>query len=287
MTKPPKVFIVILNHNGKAAVQKCLTSVFKTNYSNFEVVLVDNGSVDGSLEMARTNFSKANFIKNTENLGCAAGNNVGIRFSLERMADYVLVLNGDMEVDKDFLGRLVSVAEKDEKAGVLSPIVFGASDRHIEFSGGKIDWFGMKLVKRKRLLTEDFYESEFVTSRGMLVKAAVFKKIGLFDEDFFLYWEDVDFGFRARKAGFKNMVVPTSWVYHLEKSEKNQKSQLYWQIVSGLIFFKKNIGIWMRPWFDGRVKVKKVQSWLGVKFRRDETALITRKAYVDFKSAKF
>ncbi|MDZ4385549.1 MAG: glycosyltransferase, partial [Candidatus Moranbacteria bacterium] len=79
MMNYPKVFIVILNHNSKATVQKCLTSVFKLNYPNFEVVFVDNDSNDGSLELAKTNFSKANFIKNAENLGCAAGNNIGIR----------------------------------------------------------------------------------------------------------------------------------------------------------------------------------------------------------------
>ena len=108
----PKVFIIILNYNGQDVIKKCLASVFKNEYADFEVVVVDNNSTDGSLEAAKNNFSKAHFIKNEANLGFSAGNNVGIRFALERMAKYVLLLNNDTEVEKDFLEKLVAVAEE-------------------------------------------------------------------------------------------------------------------------------------------------------------------------------
>ncbi|MDP1619539.1 MAG: glycosyltransferase family 2 protein, partial [bacterium] len=254
----PKVFIVILNHNSKATVQKCLTSVFKLNYPNFEVVFVDNDSNDGSLELAKTNFSKANFIKNAENLGCAAGNNIGIRFSLERMAEYVLLLDSATEVDKDCLIRLIEVAGHDEKIGLLSPIIFEGDAASVCFSGGKINWFEMGLEYAKKIQTEDFYESEFITGRGMLVKAGVFKKVGLFDEDFFLCWGDVDLSFRAGKAGFRSVMVSASWIYHLKKNRKCAENEAYWTVISGLVFFKKNIKTWMKPWIIGYVGAKKI-----------------------------
>jgi GT2 family glycosyltransferase len=117
----------------------------------------------------------------------------------------------------------------------------------------------------------------------MLVRADVFKKIGLFDEDFFLYWEDADFSFRADKAGFVNMVVAASWVYHFEQSKKYHANKAYWLVVSGLIFFKKNTSFWLRPWIRLYLVGRKIKNWRDNKFRRTETAVMVKKAYADFK----
>lgn len=284
MKKYPKVFIVILNYNGKDVIKKCLTSVFKIDYPNFEVVFVDNNSTDGSLELVKSNFSKANFIKNEENLGYASGNNIGIRFSLERMAEYVLVLNNDTEVEKDFLTKLIEVAEEDEKIGITSPVIMDGNTKQIWFSGGKIDWLKMKTLHLQNVHTEAYFESDFITGCSMLVKAEVFKKIGLFDEDFFLYWEDADFSLRSKKAGFKNIVVSASWIYHFEKSEGQKKAKTYWLVVSGLIFFQKNAPALMRPWINTYLVGRKIKNWLDVKFSRNELAETVKKAYDDYES---
>lgn len=285
MMNYPKVFIIILNYNGKAVIKNCLSSVFKLAYPNFEVVLVDNNSTDGSLEMAKATFSKINFIKNEENLGFAVGNNVGIRFALERMADFVLVLNNDTEVDKDFLTKLIDVAQLDETISLLSPVIFNGHTKQVWFSGGKINWLKMRTEHVKTAQTEDYYPSSFITGCSMLVRAEVFKKIGLFDEDFFLYWEDADFSLRAVKAGFKNMIVAASWVYHFEQSEKHKKSKTYWLVVSGLIFFKKNTPLWLRPWIKLYLAGRKIKNWRDNKFKKNETAVMVKKAYVDFKNS--
>lgn len=279
----PKVFILILNYNGKKVIQKCLTSVFKNNYPNFEVVVVDNNSTDGSLELAKANFSKAIFIKNEENLGFAAGNNVGIRFALEKMADFVLTLNNDTEVAPDFLTKLIDITKKDEKIRVLSPVIFKNKTEQIWFSGGKIKWLKMRVDHMQKIMTADFYESEFITGCSMLIGAEVFKKIGLFDEDLFLYWEDADFSFRARKAGFKSGIVSASQVYHYESSERYKENKIYWLVISGLMFFKKNTPIWMRPWMKIYLRSRKIKNWLDVKFKRNDLALTVQKAYKDFK----
>ncbi|MDO8240570.1 MAG: glycosyltransferase family 2 protein [Candidatus Moranbacteria bacterium] len=284
MTNYPKVFVIILNYNGKDVIKKCLTSVFKLDYPNLEVVLVDNNSADGSLEMAKAAFSKINFIKNEENLGFGAGNNIGIRFALERMADFVLLLNNDTEVDKDFLTKLIEVAQADEKIGVLSPVIFDGNSKQIWFAGGKIDWLRMRTRHLQKAQTEDYYDSDFITGCSMLVRAEVFKQIGLLDEDFFLYWEDADFSVRVKKAGFKNVVVSGSWIYHFEKSEQAKSNKIYWLVISGLIFFKKNTPFWLKPWIKTYVASRKIKNWLDVMLKKQEMALTVQKAYKDYQS---
>lgn len=281
----PKVFIVILNYNGKDVFKKCLLSVFKNDYPNFEVVLVDNNSTDGSFELAKADFSKATFIKNQENLGFSAGNNMGIRFALERMADYVLLLNNDTEVEKDFLTRLIAVGEKNPKIGILSPLIFNGKTRDIWFSGGSINWLRMKSAHKKTENTTDISNSQFITGCAMLVKKEVFKKVGLLDEDYFLYWEDADISLRASKAGFKEAVVSSSRIYHFEKSEENKENKTYWLVISGLIFFKKNAPAYLKPWIRSYLFLRKSKNYADVLIGKNKLAPSVRRAYKDFKNA--
>lgn len=283
MSSCPKIFIVILNYNGKDVIKNCLTSVFKNDYPNFEVVVVDNNSSDGSFETAKTGFSKATFIKNGENLGYSAGNNVGIRFALERMADYVLLLNNDTEVEKDFLTKLADVAEKNEKNGIVSPVIFNGHTRQVWFSGGEISWLTMKAVHTQKTLDKNYYETGFATGCAMLVRTAVFKEVGLLDEDYFLYWEDADFSWRAKKAGFKIIVVAGSWVYHFEKSKAKLKQKTYWLVISGLIFFQKHTPLLLRPWIKFYVLLRKLKNKADLKKGSNEMAETVRKAYADYK----
>jgi GT2 family glycosyltransferase len=121
----------------------------------------------------------------------------------------------------------------------------------------------------------------------MLVRAAVFKEIGLLDEDYFLYWEDADFSIRARRAGFKNIVVTGAWVYHFEKSEQEKKNKTYWLVVSGLIFFKKNAPVIAGPWLWVYIILRRTKNWLDVVLKRNELAPTVQRAYRDFKKVKF
>jgi GT2 family glycosyltransferase len=287
MKKHPKVFIVILNYNGLEVLKKCLTSVFKIDYPNWEIVLVDNNSSDGSLEMAKTNFSKAIFIKNEENLGFAAGNNVGIKFALERAADFILILNSDVEVEKNFLTQLIDTVAENEKIGLASPVIFDGRTKEIWFSGGHIDWWRVKTVHEKNIQTERFFNSSFITGCAMLIRAAVFKKIGLLDEDFFLYWEDADFSLKSRKVDFQNVVVSSSWIYHWEKSRANPENKTYWLVVSGLIFFRKNANWLLKIWGWFYLILRRTKNRWDVKFKKDKISLVVQKAYRDFKNAQF
>jgi GT2 family glycosyltransferase len=181
---------------------------------------VDNASADGSFEGARKKFPQAFFVKNSKNIGFAAGNNIGIRLSLQKGAEYVLLLNNDTLVKPDFLGKLIDVFKKTPRAGIASPIILDKKGK-VWFSGGRIDWLRMRTVHLGKVFSKNPYHSQFITGCAICVKKEVFRKIGLLDEDFFLYYEDADFSLRARKTGFENIVVPSSRITHLERSREN------------------------------------------------------------------
>jgi hypothetical protein len=282
----PKVNIVVLNYNGKDCLKKCLTSLFSVDYPNFEVVVVDNNSQDGSLEMARLAFSRATFIKNEQNLGFSAGNNVGIKYSLEKMADFVLLLNNDTVVKKDFLKQLIKSAKVNTMAGIFSPLIFSGDGKAVWFSGGKIDWWRMKALNLRDNLINDFPSSDFISGCAMLVRAEVFKKIGLLDEDFFLYWEDADFSVRAKKVGFALLVVADAQINHLEKSEEKKEKKVYWLVLSGLLFFKKNTPKHLKPWIFIYTFLRRLKNWNDVRKKQTGINLAVQKAYRDFKLAK-
>jgi len=282
MKKDPKVFIIILNYNGKGYLTETLSSVFRLDYPNFEVIVVDNNSIDGSLEIAKSRFSKVVFIKNNQNLGFAAGNNIGIKYALERAADYILLLNNDTQVKNDFLILLIKAMEGDKKIGISSPLIFKNNISQVWFSGGKINWLKMKTLHKKEKLQEDYFGSDFISGCAMLIKSKVFKKVGLLDKDYFLYWEDVDFSIKTKKAGYKLLVSPRSQIYHFEKSENQKNNKTYWLVISGLLFFKKNTPFYLKPWIFIYILARKIKNQLDVHFYEKEIALIVQKAYHDF-----
>ncbi|MDR3558848.1 MAG: glycosyltransferase family 2 protein [Candidatus Pacebacteria bacterium] len=279
----PKVFIVVLNYNGGQDLERCLASLLSLNYPSFEAVVVDNNSDDGSFERAKGLFPRAAFIRNDQNVGFSAGNNVGIKYALERGARYVLLLNNDTLVEKNFLSRLVEAVEKDPKIGLASPLIFGANNETVWFSGGKIDWWRMRAVQCREKLEKDSFSSDFISGCAMLIKTEVFKKVGLLDEDYFLYYEDTDFSLRTKRAGYKLAVVSESRIFHLEKSEQNKKNKTYWLVLSGLIFFQKNSRWWQWPYIYLYVAGRRIKNIIDVKKEKGELALAVGKAYLDFK----
>lgn len=277
----PKVFVIVLNYNGREFIKACLNSVFKMSYPAFEVVVVDNNSRDGSLELARSLFSRVHFIKNEENVGFAAGNNVGIKFALERGASWVLMLNQDTEVEKNLLERLVKAGERDEKTGILSPLVYWGDSPAVWFSGGKISWLRMRSLHSRNKIYSINYKCDFVSGCSMMVKKEVFAKAGLLDEDFFLYWEDADFCYRARKAGFNLAVVPDTSIKHFEKNAEPSGNKIYWLVLSGLMFFQKNATVYQKLWIRPYVIMRRIKNWLDIKRGKEEAGYV-QKAYRDY-----
>lgn len=269
----PKIFVIILNYNGKDVLRNCLDSVYKDKYQNKEVVVVDNNSEDDSFTEARKVFSKFHFIQNNKNIGFAAGNNIAIKWALEKMADYVLLLNNDALLGEDTLDKLVIEAQKDKKCGILSPVIYDEKGR-VWFAGGKINWLKMRAEHQN-----NYKKTDFITGCAMFISKDVFKKIGLLDDKYFLYYEDTDFSYRAKKAGFNLKIVTDAKVYHLEKSASSN-NKLYYLVLSGIKFFRKNSGFFMRIYIEIYLLIRKIKNLIDLKkFPNDQSKKIVKKAY--------
>lgn len=277
----PKVFILVLNYNGKATLKQCLQSVYQLNYPDFEVVVIDNNSKDGSLEEVKSLYSRAHFIKNDSNLGFAAGNNVGIRFALEKGADYVWLVNNDAKVEKDSLTKLIDAGEQHPQSGILSPLIIHSETKNIWFGKGVIDWKSMKTLHVSPPTLLQSFTSEYICGCAMLIKKEVFKKIGLLNERYFLYYEDADFSVKASRAGFELWIIPTAHTLHAESSVGNPE-KTYWLVVSGLQFFHDNTPAPLKPWILFYVQLRRVKNYFDCASGKNIEAKEVARAYRDY-----
>jgi len=273
----PKVFIIILNWNNWQDTLECLKSLKNLDYPNYEVVVVDNGSTDDSVKQIinATRKDLVALIETGKNLGFSGGNNVGIKYALEHGADYALILNNDTVVESNFLKKLVEVGESDENIGVLGPRINYIEPKDVVwFNGGKFSWplkYNYHLDFRKKegeLKNFKPREVDFITGAAMFVKRSVFDKIGLLDERFFLYFEDMDFCLRAKSAGFKSVVVPEAKIYHkVSASVSKLKNPVIWyyHVRNYLLLVKNTKGpalnlftqLWA-AWMYGKQIVKQI-----------------------------
>ncbi|HWP83428.1 MAG TPA: glycosyltransferase family 2 protein [Bacteroidota bacterium] len=216
----PLVYVILVNWNGKADTLECLSSLQKVHYSNARVLVVDNASSDGSVEAFRSQFPSVELIENSVNVRFAGGNNVGIRHALERGAEYVLVLNNDTVVDAMVLDELIRTAESDPSIGMVgAKVLYYTDPQRIWFAGGRIHWWSgwiahegiREMDRRQHDIVKDV---DYLTGCCILAKREVIEEIGLFDERFFMYGEDVDWCLRARRAGYRLVFQPKAKVWH-------------------------------------------------------------------------
>lgn len=210
-----KIFAVVLSYNGGTLVIDCLKKLLMTGV---EVIVIDNASKDGSLKEIKKIKRVSKIIANDDNLGFAKGCNQGIKFALKKKADFVLLLNQDALVEKDFLGPLKEGLEKNKKLGAAASIIKHRRNKRTFYDfGGQISSFTKQAVHDKRTSLKNNrkpVERDFVSGCCLLVKKEVFEKTGFFDEDFFLYFEDVDFCYRMKEKGFRIQVFPQSVIFH-------------------------------------------------------------------------
>jgi len=212
MKSDPKVSVIIVNWNGKRLLRDCLNSIERTEYSNFDVVVVDNGSNDGSVEMIRNEFQWVDIILNEANLGFVKANNIGIKHALKKGADYVFWLNNDTKIlDKNWLKSLVQVAESDSRIGIVGcKLVFPSGK--VQSAGGYLDCRSFHhYTDGNRTAKVDY-----VVGAAFLVKREVINKIGLIDEEFSPgNFEELDYCMRARAAGYWTVYTPRVVIVHI------------------------------------------------------------------------
>jgi len=218
--KYPLISIVILNYNGKDFVEQCLKSVLNADYPNFEVILVDNASTDGSPKLVKKVFGsdpRLKVIQNNKNLGFAEGNNIGVKIA---KGDYIVFLNNDTEVDPDWIEELVGGIKSDSTIGIAQSKLLSLSNRKtIDCTGGFIDHYGWSHRrgegKEDRQQCNRVDEIFYAVGAAMAIKRDVLSKTGVFDSRYFIYFEDVDLCWRVWLSGYRVVFVPTSIVFHM------------------------------------------------------------------------
>ncbi|MDD3986076.1 MAG: glycosyltransferase family 2 protein [Methanobacterium sp.] len=287
-----KVSIIILNWKGWEDTIECLESLYQINYPNYNVIIVDNGSQNESVEMIKDyasgklsvesdffEYNKSNkpikiweystnelksldinnvdfnsldsnnnliLIKNDVNSGFSEGNNIGINFSLQFLnIDYILLLNNDTVVDKNFLNELVKFADTNNEAGIVGPGVYHYN------KPGKIDNIGYNVnicngrISSPIVNLEEIPSSnislDYVVGCGLLIKKSVINDIGLLDKKYFLYYEDVDWCLRAKKQGHEVFYVPQAKIWHkISSLERRSISLYYYGNRNSFLLIKKN-----------------------------------------------
>ncbi|MBI2011858.1 glycosyltransferase family 2 protein [Candidatus Daviesbacteria bacterium] len=216
--------VIIPNWNGLEFIKNCLNSLKTQTFKTFEIIVVDNGSTDGSVDFIKKNYPYIIIIELKKNTGFAFAVNRGIEKS---RGEYVILLNNDTEVDKFCIGKLVEIAKKYPQVSFIAAKILNYYKRNIlDSTGDYIDEVGHadnigrgeKDSKKYSIAGPIF----LATAGGCLIKKEAFKKVGLLDEDYFMYFEDVDWCFRAQLLGLKGWYEPKAIIYHINKASANR-----------------------------------------------------------------
>jgi hypothetical protein len=230
MDKEPLISIVVLNYNAGDLLLNCVESLKKSLYQNFEILIVDNISSDGSQTRCKKKFPDIKLIQNEKNLGYCGGNNIGIR---EAKGDFIVILNPDTVVDTDWLEELIS-AYKKFGDGLYQPKILSLNeDNIIQSTGNMFHVFGFGFARNKGNKNSEKNEAiekiGYASGTCLFTTRKVLDKVGLLDEFLFLYHDDLDLGWRAAQMGINSYYVPKSKIFHVESySLKWSSKKFYW-----------------------------------------------------------
>ncbi len=219
----PSVYIIILSYNGGRWLEPCISSVLATEYPNLEIILVDNSSVDKSIELVRYQYPQITVILNNQNNGFSEGNNIGIRAALSAGADYVVLLNQDTKVTPHWLKELIRVGENDERIGILGSVQLNYDDD--EFNSWTLDAMRENIDELKDP-TRLWIPVGWVEGACFAIKRQVLEKIGLLDPIYFAFYEEIDFCRRASYHGFSVALVPRSRIHHFRGGSWRENRKL-------------------------------------------------------------
>ncbi|HHD2736346.1 TPA: glycosyltransferase family 2 protein [Clostridium perfringens] len=244
----PLVYIILLNYNGANDTIECINSIENIKYKNYKIIIVDNNSTDNSLEILMKYIgNKHKIISSNKNNGFSFGNNIGIKEAINQGADYVLLLNNDTLVEKDFLNHLVSSIK--ENVGIAIGKIYYEKDRkRLWYDGGSINKkIGKVIHYNYNCIDKNYNYSEkkvsFATGCCMLIPISIFSSVGLLDESYFLYYEDADYSSKVSAAGYDIVYNPKSIIYHKVSATTGKKSSLtqYYMARNALLFINNNI----------------------------------------------
>lgn len=252
-----KIGVIIVTYNNEHDIRDCLQSLGKSKAEN--ITVLDNNSTDNTVKIVHE-FPGVKLILQKENIGLSKANNIAIKEFLEDGIEYILILNPDTFVSSNLIEGLVTVMEKNPQVGICGPKIYFAKgfeyhkDRYQKEELGKVFWYAGGIIDWKNVLSSHFgvdevdtgqyetdRETDFVSGCAMFVRKSVFEKIGFIDEDLALYLEDVDFSWRAKRAGFRVVYAPVKAVWHknAQSSGVGSMSQDYYVARNRLQFAVK------------------------------------------------
>jgi GT2 family glycosyltransferase len=241
----PVVWVVVLNWNRPKDTYLCVESLQASDYAALRILVVDNGSDVKKYEELCALGSGVGIVRSEDNLGFAAGNNIGIRHALDQGADYVLLVNNDTIVAPEMIGMLVEAMERDPAFGVAGPIIYYMDQpQEVWFAGYRIK--GELYVLRRGLRLEPplqpVEDVDFVSGCGMLLRREMVERVGMFSPEYFMYYEDLDLCLRAKRAGWRIACVTGASMWHkVSASSGGSESPMkqYHQVRSSLIFYRR------------------------------------------------
>ncbi len=228
-TKLPSTFVVIPNFNGAEDLPLAIEAVLKQSYTNLTLIIVDNGSVDNSrevIEKYRARDPRVRAIYQDKNYGYTGGMNPGLQLAIDEQAAYVAGCNNDAQPHKDWLKHLVTFLEKNPTYGTAACKMLHADGKTIDSTGDLYTTWGLPYPRGRDEPAGSQYDDQtdiFGASGGAsLYRVQMLREVGLFDQDFFAYYEDIDLSFRSQLAGWKVAFVPESVVYHAQGKTSNR-----------------------------------------------------------------
>lgn len=246
MKRRPLVSIISVNYNQSALTCDMIRSLKQVTYPNLEIIIVDNDSRDDSPLPITEEFPDVSLIRSERNLGFAGGNNLGISSS---NGEYLFFLNNDTEVDPHVLEPMVDLFESDSRIGIASPkIIYYQSGETIQFAGSKgiNTWTGRSVtigaMEHDEGQYDRIYETALIDGAAMMVPARLIPKVGMMPEEYFLYYEELDWCERIKRAGYKSYYVGNAKIYHKESISvgKNSITKTYYMNRNRLLFIRRN-----------------------------------------------
>ena len=243
------VCIILINWNGLEDTLECLTSLRLLTYPRVNIVVVDNASKGNQADIIEERFPEVMVLRQSENLGFCGGCNVGIQYAIDQGGDFVLVLNNDTVTTPDLLEKLIAVFQKISNAGAVSPVI----SEYPEVT--KIGYFRPKWNPKTAVFVNDNcgylseidpFPVEFANGCCMLVPVRIFQTVGLFDERYFAYYDEIDWCCRIRRHGYESYVAPTAMVHHKMTRSTPAPVRDYFMSRNRLLWMKENLSFWAR-----------------------------------------
>ena len=215
--------IVLVNWNSFDLTKDTIISLQAAIFQNFDIIVVDNGSMDGSGDALKNHFPYIILIKAEHNKGFTGGNNLGMQYALDHGYNYIMMLNNDVLVDPYFLQPLVDTLEKNANIGAVQPLIYFHHDKSLIWNAGSVYHALLGVCTTPDYNKKDPEHSfkhqqkkiDWITGCAFMIRASVLRETGLLKEGFFIYYEDVDLSFRIKNAGFQLSYVPNAVIYHI------------------------------------------------------------------------